>query len=122
MVARSTIEAEYIALSTASNQAIWLQKLLGDLSFIQKNPTKMFCDNKSAISIAENPVQHKRTKHIKVKFHAIRVAVNEFEIKVLDCPTEEQLVDLMTKALPKARLESLKTNLGMTQEHLKEEC
>ena len=57
---------------TAANQAIWLRKILKDLGMELQVATKIKCDNKSAIAIAENPVQHGKTKHILVKFHAIR--------------------------------------------------
>ncbi|GJU51848.1 retrovirus-related pol polyprotein from transposon RE1 [Tanacetum coccineum] len=74
VVAQSSAEAEYISVAGAVNHAIWIRKLLSDLDLTQEVPTAIFCDNKSAIAIAENPVQHGRTKHINVKYHAIREA------------------------------------------------
>ncbi|KAL3612663.1 hypothetical protein D5086_003683 [Populus alba] len=56
VVAQSTVEAEYISLAAAANQAIWLNKLLADLGQEQSSPTELYCDNKSAIAIAQNPV------------------------------------------------------------------
>ena len=72
MVAQSTAETEYMLIAAAANQAIWLKKILADLGQSQDAPTEIFCDNKSAIAIAQNPVQHGRTKHINVKFHSLR--------------------------------------------------
>lgn len=122
VVAQSTAEAEYISLAAAANQAVWLRKLLEDLGQNQDSPVDLFCDNKSAIAIAQNPVQHGRTKHINVKFHAIREAEKNLLIKVHHCSTEVQLADLMTKALPPTRLEFLKTRMGMSKANIKEEC
>ncbi|RVX12855.1 Retrovirus-related Pol polyprotein from transposon RE1 [Vitis vinifera] len=122
VVAQSTTEAEYISLAAAANQAIWLRKLLADLGQEQSSPTELYCDNKSAISITQNPVQHGRTKHINVKFHSIREAEKNSLVKLHYCSTDEQLADIMTKGLPKSRLEFLRLKLGMSKANLKEEC
>ena len=122
VVAQSTAEAEYISMAAAANQAIWLKKILADLGQKQDAPTEIFCDNKSAIAIAQNPVQHGRTKHINVKFHSLREAEKNKLIKITYCSTDVQLADLMTKALPKSRLEFLRMNLGLFKASLKEEC
>ncbi|RVW23150.1 Cycloartenol synthase [Vitis vinifera] len=111
VVAQSTTEAEYISLAAAANQAIWLRKLLADLGQEQSSPTELYCDNKSAISIAQNPVHHGRTKHINVKFHSIREAEKNSLVKLHYCSTDEQLADIMTKGLPKSRLEFLRLKL-----------
>ncbi|WJZ90555.1 hypothetical protein VitviT2T_009691 [Vitis vinifera] len=122
VVAQSTTEAEYISLAAAANQAIWLRKLLADLGQEQSSPTKLYCDNKSVISITQNLVQHGRTKHINVKFHSIREAEKNSLVKLHYCATDEQLADIMTKGLPKSRLEFLRLKLGMSKANLKEEC
>ncbi|KAJ9678984.1 hypothetical protein PVL29_021029 [Vitis rotundifolia] len=122
VVAQSIVEAEYISLAAAANQGIWLRKLLTDLGQEQSSPTELCCDNKSAIAIAQNPVQHGRTKHINVKFHSIREAEKNSLIKLHCCSTNVQLANIMTKALPKSRLEFLRLKLGMSKENLKEEC
>ena len=108
VVAQSTADAEYISMVAAANQAIWLNKVLADLGQIQNSSTELYCDNKSAIAIAQNPVQHGRTKHINVKFHSLREAEKNQLIKIIHCSTDVQLADLMTKALPRSRLEFLK--------------
>jgi len=88
VVAQSTAETEYISLAAVANQAIWLKKLLADLGQEQSSPIELCCDNKSAIAIAQNPVQHGRTKHINVKFHSIREAEKNSLIKLHYCSTE----------------------------------
>ena len=104
----------------AVNQAIWLRKIFIDMGYKQFEPTDVLVDNKSAIAIAKNPVCHSKTKHMKVKFHAIRDAEQEKEVQLVHCPTEFQLADIFTKALPKARFEFLRMKLGISSKSLKE--
>ncbi|KAL4290940.1 hypothetical protein GQ457_14G017910 [Hibiscus cannabinus] len=125
VVAQSTAEAEYIVVVVAvvaANQAIWLRNLLSDLGFKQESAIVLLCDNKSAIAIAENHVQHGRTKHINVKFHTIREAEKNSLIKMEFCSSEMRVADLMTKALSRNRMLFLKHELGITNINLKVEC
>lgn len=69
--ASSTIESEYIAACLASKETVWCRRLLRELTFIQPGPTRLLCDNQSAIRLVYNPEYHKRTKHIDVAFHLI---------------------------------------------------
>lgn len=72
-VATSSCEAEYMALSAAAKEALWIKKLLNDLRLqIAKDPITIYCDNMSAISLAHNPVCHQRSKHIRVAYHFFR--------------------------------------------------
>jgi hypothetical protein len=71
-MALSTMEAEYIALSVAIHEAVWLHKLLNDLFDHEMDPTTIHCDNQSYVKLSENPVFHERSKHIKIKYHYIR--------------------------------------------------
>ena len=120
--AQSTAEAEYISAAAASNQAIWLRKLLDDLGCKQTNATIIYCDNTSAIAITKNPVQHRRTKHIPVKYHSIREAERNKEISLMHCSTNDQLADILTKPLPKERLQMLRNHLHIMPINAKEEC
>ncbi|KAL0387090.1 UNVERIFIED_CONTAM: Retrovirus-related Pol polyprotein from transposon RE1 [Sesamum radiatum] len=81
-VAQSSVEAEYIAAAATSNQAIWLRRILEDIGEKQEEPTTIYCDNKSAIAITKNPVQHSRTKHIDIKYHSLREATTRGEIEL----------------------------------------
>jgi hypothetical protein len=73
VVALSSCEAEYIAVTTAACQGVWLARLLGEVSDSEVARPEIRIDNKSAISLIRNPVHHDRSKHINVKFHFIRV-------------------------------------------------
>ena len=68
-----------------------------------KGSTTLFCDNKSAISMAKNPVFHSRTKHIDVKYNFIREAVENGVIEIKYCSTQNQMADIFTKALSKEK-------------------
>ncbi|KAG6484843.1 hypothetical protein ZIOFF_053368 [Zingiber officinale] len=104
-VAQSSAEAEYISASVATSQAIWLRRILADLGHHQIEGTVLYCDNKSAIAMAKNPVHHSRTRHIALKHHFIRQTIEDKEIQLEFCRSEEQLSDIFTKALPRERFE-----------------
>ncbi|KAG8501219.1 hypothetical protein CXB51_003321 [Gossypium anomalum] len=99
IVAQSTAEAEYVVAARAVNQAIWLRKILSDLNLYQKEATKIFCDNKSAVAIAKNPIFHGRTKHFSIKLHVVREMEQAREIELVHCNSEDQVADIFTKAL-----------------------
>ncbi|KAK9682502.1 hypothetical protein RND81_10G078400 [Saponaria officinalis] len=113
-VAQSTAEAEYIAASTSANQVAWLRKVFEDMGFKQDCATEVMVDNKSAIAISKNPVCFSKTKHMKIKFYALREAEQEKNVELVYCPSEFQLADILTKALPKGRFEFLRHKLGVT--------
>ena len=86
-VALSTAESEYVALSQATQEAIWLRRLLKDLGMFIDQPTVIHEDNKGAISIARNPVFHGRTKHIDIRSLFIRASIQLGAIDVKYFPS-----------------------------------
>jgi transposase InsO family protein len=112
-VAKSSTEAEYVALSTATSECIWLRRLLGDLGFVQSSATTMYEDNQGAIALSRNPKDHERTKHIDIAYHFARERQMNGEINVIYCPTAEMLADVMTKALPRPMFEKLREAIGV---------
>ena len=122
IIAQSTAEAEYVAATAAVNQALWFRKLLTDLHMEQEESTQIFVDNQAAISISNNPVFHGKTKHFKIKLYFLREVQKEGEVLLLHCKTENQVADILTKALSKARFEFLREKLGMSSSSSKNEC
>jgi len=115
VVALSSCEAEYIAASTASTQALWLARLLGDLLGRDTGAVELRVDSKSALALAKNPVFHERSKHIRVRYHFIRGCLEEGSIKASYINTKDQLADLLTKPLGRIKFLKLCSRTGMVQ-------
>ena len=81
-VALNSTEAEFMATSQASCEAIWLRKILVDLFDTSLDPTTIYCDNQSCIKLSENPVFHDRSKHIEIRYHFIRDKVQKGVVKL----------------------------------------
>jgi transposase InsO family protein len=110
-VSRSSTEAEYRALASASAELCWLCTLAKDLGLYLYDPPILWCDNVSALAIASNPVFHARTKHIEVDFHFIRERVLRKDLQVKFVSTVDQLADIFTKGLPSPRFQDLCSKL-----------
>ncbi|GJR49502.1 hypothetical protein Tco_1400023, partial [Tanacetum coccineum] len=107
----SSTEAEYIALSGCCDQVLWMRSQLTDYG-LGFNKIPMYCDNKSAIALCCNNVQHSRSKHIDIRFHFIKEQVENGVVKLYFVNTEYQLADIFTKALCRERIEFLINMLG----------
>ena len=88
-ITRSSTEAEYVALSHATQEIVWLRRLLNDIGEKQDQPSNINEDNQGAIKLAKNPRFHKRTKHIDVAYHFVREKVNDKSINVKYCSTDK---------------------------------
>ncbi|GJX75189.1 retrovirus-related pol polyprotein from transposon TNT 1-94 [Tanacetum coccineum] len=108
----STTEAEYIAMSGCCAQILWMRSQLTDYGFAF-NKIPLYCDNRSAIALCCNNVQHSRSKHIDIRHHFIREQVEKGVVKLYSVSTDYQLADIFTKALPRERFEFLLSQLGM---------
>jgi hypothetical protein len=115
VVALSSCEAEYVAMTTAATQALWLSRLFADLLGRKIEVVELRVDNKSALALAKNPVFHDRSKHIRIKHHFIRDCVEEGSIKTEFIPTVDQLADILTKALDKTKLEEMRSRIGIKE-------
>ena len=122
IVALSSTEAEYVALCSASQEAIWLRNLVKNIGFPCKGPTTIHEDNQGAIALSKNPKDHPRTKHIAVKYHFIREQLQNDTIDLKYCPTGEMLADIFTKGLPRITFEKFRNQMGISEinnlEHL----
>nr|AAG60200.1 putative gag-pol polyprotein [Oryza sativa Japonica Group] len=115
VVALSSCEAEYMAASAASTQALWLARLLSDLLGRDTGAVELRVDSKSALALAKNPVFHERSKHIRVRYHFIRSYLEEGSIKASYINTKDQLADLLTKPLGRIKFLELCSRIGMAQ-------
>eukprot|EP00253_Pinus_taeda_P019723 PITA_19723 len=114
IVALSTVEAEYVAATSVACQAVWMRRMLRSLGQEQAKGTVIYCDNSTAIALSKNFVFHKRMKHIDTRFHYIRELVNNVEIVLVHCKTQEQVANILTKPLGQKSFEFLRKCLGMT--------
>ena len=115
VVALSSTEAEYIALTHATKEAIWLRYVLADVLHpdLSLFPVRLLSDNRSAITLTRDNTFHPRTKHIDIRYHFIREAVDNRDIALEHRRTEDMPADLFTKALPRAKLEHLSRLFGL---------
>ena len=99
-VGLSSMEAEYMAASTATQEAMWQARSLEQMGMRIDLPIKLYEDNKSAIMFTDHPGDHRTTKHIDTCQKFARNAKNQGIIEMVFVPTAEKLADGMTKALP----------------------
>jgi hypothetical protein len=112
-VAISTAEAEYIALASAAQEAVWMQQLIGDLEQKSEKPMLIYEDNQSAICMTKNPQFHGRAKHISIKYHFIREQVEKGTVTLKYCPSENMIADMLTKGLSKEQFYKLRLLIGV---------
>ncbi|GAA0170472.1 transmembrane signal receptor [Lithospermum erythrorhizon] len=116
-VARSSVEAEYRSMGAVTYELKWLKGLLHSLGISYSRPMRLQCDSRSALHLAQNPVFHERTKHIKVDCHFLRDAILDGLIATSHVSTSEQLADIFIKALGKDQFEYLLRKLGIHNPH-----
>jgi Reverse transcriptase (RNA-dependent DNA polymerase). len=116
-VALSSCEAEYMAQTQATREAIWLRRLLQELQGTTKTgelpTTVIFGDNQGAIALTKNPEHHERSKHISIQWHFTREKVEEGLVDIRYTPTSKQVADGLTKALPRGPFETFRKALGL---------
>ncbi|GJT18397.1 hypothetical protein Tco_0877103, partial [Tanacetum coccineum] len=108
----SKTESEYIVLSGCCAQILWMRSQLIDYGF-EFNKIPMYCDNKSAIALCCNNVQHSRSKHSDVWYHFIKEQVENCVVELYFVRTKYHMADIFTKAFPRERFKFLINKLGM---------
>jgi hypothetical protein len=120
IVTLSSTESEYVALTHAGKEAIWLNKLLFELRPILPNGESgieamdLYCDNQGAIRLSKDSTFHARTKHIDVHFHWIRQTVSQGQISLSYVPTDLMIADTFTKSLSRSKFVRFASMLGLT--------
>ncbi|GJU00861.1 hypothetical protein Tco_1111199, partial [Tanacetum coccineum] len=113
-LAISTTEAEYVSAGKACQQALWMKQAFIDYG-IRLNDVRIMCDNKCAIDLSKNPVQHSRTKHIEIHHHFLRDNVQKGNISIEKVASEDNIADIFTKPLKREVFNYLRLGLGMME-------
>jgi hypothetical protein len=111
-VALSTAEAEYVVVGQCCAQLLWMRQTLRDFGY-NLSKVRLLCDNESAIRMADNPIEHNRTKHIDIRHHFLRDHQQKGDIKVYHISTENQLADIFTKPLDEKTFCRLRSELNV---------
>jgi hypothetical protein len=105
-----------MTLSEAAKEAIWIREFLRELEFRSRDDqlVLIFADNKSAIDLIINPLYHKRTKHIEMRWHWIREMMNRKKITLRYLPISEMIADELIKPLPASAFSKFRTMLNLS--------
>nr|GEV35251.1 zinc finger, CCHC-type [Tanacetum cinerariifolium] len=112
-VALSSCESKFMAATAAACQALWLKRLLSELTGCEEKRITLKVDNVSAIALVRNPVFHGRSKHIDIRYHFIRKCVENGHINMEHVSGELQRADILTKALPRLKFVTMRQMLGV---------
>merc|ERR1712212_1155612 len=104
IVALSTCEAEYMAMTYAMQEANFLRQLYSDITGCDRDTVHLHVDNKGAIALAKNPVHHQRSKHIDIRYHFIRSEVEKKIVNLVYVPSNDNIADIFTKPVSKNKL------------------
>ena len=113
VIALSSTEAEYVALSEAGREATWLRNLYNELGFPQQSATVIKGDNDGSVILANNPQFHQRSKHIAIRHHWVRNLVVDKVLSIENCRDPEQTADVLTKALPSPKFSRHRGEMGI---------
>ena len=92
-------------MANTAAELIWITHLLHDLHALPSVRPTLLCDNKSALFLTQNPVSHKRAKHIELDYHFIRELVSSGKLHTKFVSTKLQVADIFTKSLPRHQFE-----------------
>lgn len=113
IVAISTTEAEYVAAVEAGKEIFWMRNILSEFGHSVSQPSILFIDNQSSISVAKNPEHHGRMKHLDLRHYWLRDAVSMQRITPVYVPTAEQVADILTKPLPPNKVDYFRDQMGL---------
>ena len=111
-VSLSTANAEYIALSEAAREGLFLKQMFSEIG-VEIGTVLIMQDNQATISMTRNPVHHKRLKHIDIKYHFVRNEVARKNIKLQYCESKSMIADVLTKPLPRDCFQRLSDSMGL---------
>nr|GEZ01367.1 hypothetical protein [Tanacetum cinerariifolium] len=103
--------AQFLGINLCYAQILWMRSHLTDYG-LKFNKSPLYCDNKSAIALCCNNVQHSRSKHVNVRYHFIKEKVENLVVELYFVITEYQFENIFTKALPREKINFLVEKLG----------
>jgi hypothetical protein len=115
LVALSSAESEYIALTDTCKEMIWLRRVAKDFGVEVDGPIKIYTDSQSAMAMCTNQKFSHRTKHIDTRYYFIKDLVSKGIVKLEYHPTETNIADMMTKPLGNIKIEVLRRLAGLEQ-------
>eukprot|EP00253_Pinus_taeda_P025844 PITA_25844 len=115
VISLSSAEAEYYGVVETSKEVLWLRQILSKFGFQQQHLTTLWFDNQSSIQLCKNLVQHQRSKHIELHMHFIRNLIHDHVLEVQYFSTDDQVVDIFTKALTEAKFTKLRFMVGVQE-------
>lgn len=107
------MEAEYVALSEATQEAVWLRRLLEEMDVKQSRATVIFEDNISCLDFIALDQQKKRSKHIDTRYHYTRNCCTSGDIELQYCASEFMLADILTKPLGSTKVKRFAAKMGL---------
>ena len=112
VVALLTTDAKYVAATKDSKEIIWLQRFMEELGKKQEN-NKLYCDSQSSIHLAKNLAFHSKTKNIQLRYHFIRYALEDGQLKLEKIHTSQNPADMLTKGVTREKLSSFSILVGL---------
>ena len=113
LVTLSSTEAEYVALTEAVQEALWLRRLLMDFNHDISLPFTVYEDNQNCIRLLKDQKSSSRTKHIHIKYNFVRDLYLSKDIDVKYCSSERVIADLLTKPLGREKIRQLTNDIGL---------
>jgi hypothetical protein len=114
VVSLSTTEVEYVTATEASKEMIWLQRFMEELGKKQEN-SRLYCDSESALHLANKSSFHLKTKNIHLRYHFIRSALEDGNLKLEKIHTSQNPADMLTKGVTREKLSSCSVSVGLQE-------
>ena len=111
VVALSSCEVEYIAITSVVCQGVWIARLVMEVMKVKMKAVKIMVDNQSAITLSKTSAHYNRTKHIETRYHFIQDCVEDRRVVIEHVKTEDQLADILTKSLGRVKFVELSARI-----------
>ncbi|KAF2322201.1 hypothetical protein GH714_008576 [Hevea brasiliensis] len=116
VVAKSSTEVEYRSISATASELCWIRNLLLELAVPLSKPLVIYCDNLGATYVTTKPIFHSRMKHLEINYHFVRQLVQLGKLRVSHISSQDQLADVLTKALPRSDFGRFLSKIGVSDQ------